>query len=80
MRSKWKGNFINFKSYNNFFNNSSKVNLYISRNSIINYKFEQTYFLVHNGRFYFKIKVVRKSINFKFGEFSLTRELTRHIK
>lgn len=78
MRSKWKGKFINRDFYNNFFFKKKK-NFFATRNSIINYKFEQSYFLIHNGNSYLKMKVVKKAINFNFGDFSITRRKVNHI-
>jgi ribosomal protein S19 len=70
-RSSWKGPFINENSLYNF---SKKELNQCSRNSIVSPNVIGLYFLIHNGKNLFKIKIIDEMVGYKFGEFTPTRK------
>lgn len=79
MRSKWKGKFITNNLYKDYFLKNKKNIILKKRSSSISEYFINQSFFIHNGIDYLKLKITKNYINFKFGEFYLTKNFSKHI-
>jgi small subunit ribosomal protein S19 len=73
-RSKWKGNFIEKSLLN------KEKNKLWSRSSTVPESMIGNFVLIHNGKEFKKVLVIREKVGFKFGDFSFTRKYTSKIK
>lgn len=84
-RSLWKGPFIKTtllkQVYNQQKNKVSFQSIKVwSRNSVIFPSFVGIVFEVYNGKKFLVVLVKKSMVGLKFGEFVLTRKLTKHKK
>ena len=73
-RSVWKGYFISLKN-----TKRNKKNIWSRSNSIPSCLVGQK-ISVYNGKIFRKVKITRKKVGYKFGDFCFTRALFRFKK
>lgn len=74
-RSAWKGKFIyNFLLENKFIKRKKKLNIW-TRNSTIPSKLLGQKVFIHNGKQFYRVRITREKVGFKFGQFAYTRTL-----
>ena len=87
VRSLWKGPFIESGILKQIYLEKKKTDSYnyqffkiCSRNSVIFPSFVGLIFDVYNGKKFVSITIKKNMVGLKFGEFVLTRKLTKHKK
>jgi small subunit ribosomal protein S19 len=74
-RSKWKGPYIDTKSFNEPHQlKKNYIKPIVSRNTTILPKFLEQTFEIYNGKKFNEILVTEEMVGHKFGEFSPTRK------
>jgi len=73
-RSKWKGSFVEKNILN-----KDHTKLW-SRSSTVPESMIGNFVLIHNGKEFKKVLIIREKVGFKFGDFSFTRKYTSKIK
>lgn len=75
MRSAWKAPYIHTSIINKVKSNSHSNGIKVwSRASTILEEFVNYRFLVHNGKYFYRIHVKYPMVGYKFGEFSYTKK------
>ena len=79
MRSKWKGNYLTYLTYYEYFIENKNF-CKADRSVAINLKFSNSVFYIYTGMYYVKLKVADLIVNEKFGMFAHTKKIVKHKK
>lgn len=74
-RSAWKRPFIDYYLYSNNFIAKSNFKIWSRRSTIPYFLLDKVVF-IYNGKIFKKIIITREKLGYKFGDFSLTRNLS----